>query len=74
VAKVLGPELFPLVRDLHFDECALHSDVHRPQTSAFPREQAFGAARDVDGQIEKSGIQISFVGSTCYSASTGDGR
>jgi hypothetical protein len=66
VAKVLGPELFPVLRGLHFDECALHSDVHRLQTSAFPREQASGAARDLVGQIEKSGIQISSVGSTLH--------
>ena len=62
MAKVLGPDLLPLLRDLHFDERALHSDVHRLQTSAIPREQASGAARDLVGQIERSGIQISSVG------------
>jgi len=70
VAKVLGSDLFPLLRDLHFNECALHSDVHRLQTSAFPREQASGAARDLVGQIERSGIQISSVGSVCQSEFT----
>lgn len=64
MAKVLGPDLFPLLRGLHFDECALHSDVHRLETGAFRREQASGAARDLVGQIEKSGIQISSLGST----------
>ena len=70
MAKVLGPDLLPLLRDLHFDERALHSDVHRLQTSAFPREQASGTARDLVGQIERSGIQISSVGSLCQSELT----
>ena len=65
VAKVLGSFVFPLLRDLLFCECALHSNVHRLQTSAFPREQASGAARDLVRQIGRSGIQISSVGSIC---------
>jgi hypothetical protein len=67
VAKVLGSFVFPLLRELHFCECALHHDVHRLQTSAFPREQASGAARDLVGQIERLGTQIPSVGSICQS-------
>jgi hypothetical protein len=66
VAKVLGSDLCPVLRGLHFDERALHRDVHRFQTSAFPREQAPGAARDLVGKIERFGIQISAVGSICH--------
>jgi hypothetical protein len=67
VAKVLGSFVFPLLHDLHFDACALHYDVHSLQASAFPREQTSGAARDLIGQIGRSGIQISSVGSICQS-------
>ena len=67
VAKILGSFVFPLLRDLYFDACAQHRDVHRLQASAFSREQASGAARDLIGQIGRSGIQISSVGSICQS-------
>ena len=67
VAKVLGSFIFPLLRDLHFGASALHRDVHRLQTSSFPGEQAPGAARDFIGQIGRSRIQISSVGSICQS-------
>ena len=67
VAKIMGSFVFPLLRDLHFDECALHRDVHRFQTGAFRREQASGATRDLVGQIERLGTQIPSVGSICQS-------
>jgi hypothetical protein len=63
VAKVLGSDVCPLLRGLHFDEWALHRNVHRFQTSAFAREQAPGAAGDVVGKMERFRIQISAVGS-----------
>lgn len=63
VAKDLGSDLYPLLPDLHFDERALHSDVHRLQTGAFPREQTSGAARELVRQIGSCWIQIYAVGS-----------
>lgn len=65
VAEYLGSDLCPLLLDLHFDEWALHRNVHRFQTSAFPGEQAPGAARDLVGQIERIRIQIYAVSSMC---------
>ena len=67
MANVLGSFVFPLLRDLHFGASALHRDVHRLQTSPFPREQASRTARDLIRPIGRSGIQISSVGSACQS-------
>jgi hypothetical protein len=64
VARVLGSDLCPLLCDLHIDERALHRNVYHLQTGAFPREQAPRAARDLIGQLSRSRIQISAVGST----------
>lgn len=45
MAKVLGSDLRPFVRDLHFDECALHRHVLYPQAGALQREQRSTGAR-----------------------------
>ena len=45
VAKVLGPDLRPFVRDLYFDEPALHCHVLHPQAGTFQGEQRFAGAR-----------------------------
>jgi hypothetical protein len=47
MAKVLGSDLFPFVRNMHIDEWALHSNVLHPQAGAFQRKQGFGAAQDL---------------------------
>lgn len=45
MAKVLGSDLHPFVRDLHFDERALHCHVFHPQAGALQGEQRFAGAR-----------------------------
>lgn len=45
MAEVLGADLRPLLRDLHFDERALHRNVLHLQTGTLQREQASRATR-----------------------------
>jgi len=45
MAKVLGSDLRPFIRDLHFDDPALHCHVLHPQTGALQREQRSAGAR-----------------------------
>ena len=44
MAKVLGSDLCPFVRDLHFDDRALHCHVLHPQAGALQREQRSAGA------------------------------
>ena len=45
MAKVLGSDLRPFVRDLHFNERALHCHVFHPQAGALQREQRTAGER-----------------------------
>jgi hypothetical protein len=45
MAKVLGTDLCPFVRDVHTDEWALHSYVLHPQAGALQRERGSGATQ-----------------------------
>jgi len=45
MAKVLGSDLRPFARDLHFDERALHHHVLHPQAGSLQREQRSAGAR-----------------------------
>lgn len=51
MAKILGSDLYPFVRHLHFDERALHSYVLHPSAGALQRERAPRVLR-------RAGIQI----------------
>jgi hypothetical protein len=54
MAKGLGSDLRPFVRDLHFDKRALHRHVLYPQAGALQREQSSAGAR----VLGKPGVQI----------------
>jgi hypothetical protein len=58
MAKVLGSDLRPFVRDLHFDGRALYSYVLHPQASALQREQGSGAARVFGWPIQIYTVRI----------------
>lgn len=50
MAKVLGSDLCPFVRDLHFDERALHCHVLHPQAGALQREQIIVTRAAIKGR------------------------
>jgi hypothetical protein len=54
MAKGLGSDLRPFVRDLHFDKRDLHRYVLYPQAGALKREQSSAGAR----VLRKPGVQI----------------